>query len=58
MVAIVRWVWKSPSCAERTALLLLAAAALLQSPWHFPRLVIVTMALLAAVLVRRVDANR
>ena len=46
----------APSAAK-TALYALAAAALVQTPWHFPRLIIVTAAIMAAAIQRSADAR-
>ena len=51
-------VWRSRPSPVRDALLALAAAACVQTPWHFIRVVIVTVALGAAWELRRQDADQ
>lgn len=56
LLLVVRQVWRSGPSPARTALLLTAAAGCTQSLWNSPGLVIVTLALLAAWELRRLDA--
>ena len=57
LVGAVWMVWRSRASRVKEALLLLGLAALVQTPWHFIRLVIVTVALGAAWNLRRMDAD-
>lgn len=52
---VVWQVWRSEPSTTRTALLMLAVAALVQTPWHHLRFIIVTVALGACWHLRRSD---
>ena len=56
LLILLRQVWWSPSSPARTSLLLVAAAGCTQSLWHSTGLVVITLALVAAWELRRVDA--
>lgn len=58
VVYAVWWVWKQKSCPEKLVLLLIGATALVQTPWHFTRLIVVTIGFGAALLIRRIDEIR